>query len=89
MKKFILFLSIVAIQNTSFGQRIDIGIKGGVNFSKLEIPDISTANKTGYHLGAYSLFKFGKLGIQPELFFLNRDRGLTWEIGMPNTSIFR
>ncbi|HEX3166339.1 MAG TPA: porin family protein [Chitinophagaceae bacterium] len=69
MKKFILFLSIVAIKNTSFGQRIDIGIKGGVNFSKLEIPDISTANKTGYHLGAYSLFKFGKLGIQPEFIF--------------------
>ena len=69
MKKTILLLCIVAINCTLFGQRIDIGIKGGVNFSRLEIPDISTSQKTGYHLGAYSLFKFGKLGIQPEFIF--------------------
>ena len=54
MKKTFLLISIVAINYTSFGQRIDIGIKGGVNFSKLEIPDISTSNKTGYHFRAYS-----------------------------------
>jgi hypothetical protein len=69
MKKNILFLVVVAISYTSFGQRIDIGIKGGMNFSKLEIPDIKTSNKTGYHVGAYSLFKFGKLGLQPEIIF--------------------
>jgi hypothetical protein len=69
MKKIILLLGIVTINYISSGQRIDIGIKGGVNFSKLEIPDISTSNKTGYHFGAYSLFKFGKLGLQPEIIF--------------------
>jgi hypothetical protein len=69
MKKIILVLVFVAINYISFGQRIDIGIKGGVNFSKLEIPDINTSDKTGYHFGAYSLFKFGKLGLQPEIIF--------------------
>ncbi len=69
MKKAILLCCIVALNYTSFGQRIDIGIKGGLNYSKLEIPDISTSSKTGYHLGAYSLFKFGKLGLQPEFIF--------------------
>ena len=69
MKKTILLLSIVTINCTSFGQRIDIGIKGGLNFSKLEIPDVTTSQKTGYHLGAYSLFKFGKIGLQPEFIF--------------------
>ena len=69
MKKILLLLSIVSINCTSFGQRIDIGIKGGMNFSRLEIPDVSTSQKTGYHLGAYSLFKFGKLGLQPEFIF--------------------
>lgn len=69
MKKLIFLLGFVAINYISFGQRIDIGIKGGVNFSKLEIPDIHTSNKTGYHLGAYSLFKFGNLGLQPEFIF--------------------
>ena len=69
MKKLILLLGFVAINYISSGQKIDIGIKGGVNFSKLEIPDIHTSNKTGYHLGAYSLFKFGNLGLQPEFIF--------------------
>jgi hypothetical protein len=69
MKKIILFLSVVAVSYISSGQRIDIGIKGGLNFSRLEIPEISTSPKTGYHLGAYSLFKFGKLGLQPEFIF--------------------
>jgi hypothetical protein len=69
MKKIILILSIVVINNISFGQRIVIGIKGGLNFSKLDIPDVSTSKKTGYHLGAYSLFKFSKIGLQPEFIF--------------------
>ena len=70
MKKIlIILLSIVAINCISFGQKIDIGVKGGVNFSKLDIPDIHTSNKTGYHFGAYSLFKFANLGIQPEIIF--------------------
>ena len=69
MKKTILLFSIVVINCISFGQRIDIGIKGGVNFSRLEIPEISTSQKTGYHLGVYSLFKFGKFGLQPEFVF--------------------
>ena len=69
MKKINILLVVVAINCISFGQKVDIGIKGGLNFSKLNIPDISTSNKTGYHLGAYSLFKFGKLGVQPEFIF--------------------
>ena len=69
MKKIIFLLGIVTIHYISFGQRVEIGIKGGVNYSKLEIPDINTSNKTGYHFGAYSLFKFGNLGLQPEIIF--------------------
>lgn len=69
MKKIIILLSIVAINHSLFAQRIDIGLKGGLNFSKLEIPDVTTSQKTGYHLGAYSLFKFGKIGLQPEFIF--------------------
>ena len=69
MKKIIILLGLVAINCISFGQKIDIGIKGGLNFSKLNIPDIHTSNKTGYHLGAYALFKFANLGLQPEIVF--------------------
>ena len=69
MKKIIILPVVVAINCISFGQKIDIGVKGGLNFSKLNIPDIQTSGKTGYHFGAYSLFKFGNLGLQPEIIF--------------------
>jgi len=90
MKKIILILSIVVINNISFGQRIVIGIKGGLNFSKLDIPDVSTSKKTGYHLGAYSLFKFSKIGLQPEFIFSQQgskvDRG-NWDAKYINIPI--
>ena len=69
MKKIIPAIIIIALSYPSFAQKVDIGIKGGMNFSKLEISNFSTSNKTGYHLGAYTLFKFTKLGIQPEFIF--------------------
>jgi hypothetical protein len=69
MKNIFLFLCLVTMSHLSFGQKVDIGIKGGMNYSKLEISEINTSGKTGYHLGAYSLFKFGKLGLQPEFIF--------------------
>lgn len=69
MKKMILVVGITFINYISFGQKIDIGIKGGLNFSKLDISGINTSSKTGYHAGAYSLFKFGKIGLQPEFIF--------------------
>jgi hypothetical protein len=69
MKKVVLVIGICTFSCISFGQKIDIGIKGGLNFSKLEISTFNTSNKTGYHAGAYSLFKFGKIGLQPEFIF--------------------
>jgi hypothetical protein len=70
MKKLILIIVAVTFGFASFAQvKIDIGIKGGLNFSKINVGNLSSSNKTGYHLGAYSLFKFGKIGIQPEFIF--------------------
>lgn len=69
MKKIIALFGILAINHISSGQKVDIGIKGGLNFSKLEISNFNTSHKTGYHIGAYSLFKFGKIGLQPEFIF--------------------
>ena len=79
MKKIIILPVVVAINCISFGQKIDIGVKGGLNFSKLNIPDIQTSGKTGYHFGAYSLFKFGNLGLQPEIIF--SQQGSTVDLG--------
>ena len=69
MNKNLLSSIVIAVFSNIANGQSHFGIKGGVNFSKLEIPDIHTSNKTGYHLGAYSLFKFAKIGIQPEFIF--------------------
>src|SRR5256885_3701373 len=61
-------LSFAANAQASVG----IGIKGGLNFAKLTgTQSVSGTynNRTGYHFGAYALFKLGKIGIQPELLY--------------------
>jgi hypothetical protein len=57
----------------SFGQaEVAIGIKGGLNFANIN-PSQSVGttynNRTGYHFGAFALFKLSKIGIQPEVLF--------------------
>jgi hypothetical protein len=48
------------------------GIKGGLNFSKID-PKASVATNlegaTGYHGGAFALVKIAMIGIQPEVLF--------------------
>jgi hypothetical protein len=70
MKK--ISLLIVSILFFSFGahaQGIDLGIKGGVNFSN--ITDASgLSNRTGFVFGAFAGIKFNdKLGIQGDLLY--------------------
>ena len=70
MKKIILIAIIVTLNSFVFGQaKIALGIKGGLNFSKLDVSNVTSSAKTGYHAGAYALFKFAKIGIQPEVIF--------------------
>ena len=57
----------------SFGQaEVALGIKGGLNFANVNVSQsagVNYNNRTGYHFGAYTLFKLGKIGIQPEVLF--------------------
>jgi len=70
MKSLILFSVIALLSVVASGQvKISIGIKGGLNFSKLDVTGDTTSNKTGFHGGAFASFKFGKIGIQPEVIF--------------------
>src|SRR5882672_6355097 len=50
---------------------VGIGIKGGLNFASVNAssPGTTYSNRTGYHFGAYTLIKLGKIGIQPEVLF--------------------
>jgi len=70
MKKLILFAAITALNVVAYGQaKIALGIKGGLNFSKVDISNVTSSGKTGYHGGVFALFKFAKIGIQPEIIF--------------------
>ena len=72
MKKLIVTFFLVAGSLYSFGQELGIGIKGGVNFAKLDGTTSAEANfenRTGYHFGAFALIKVNRIGIQPEVIF--------------------
>lgn len=70
MKKIILLSAITLFSVSSFSQvKISAGIKGGLNFSKVDVSNVTSSGKTGYHAGVFGLFKFAKVGIQPEILF--------------------
>ena len=86
MKKLIYSLSLVAflaVGNVAQAQvRFDLGLKGGLNFSNLNSVSSSSvqtsySNRTGYHFGAYAMFKFTKVGIQPEILFSKQGQSFT------------
>jgi hypothetical protein len=73
MKKNILVVIVMLLMGSAaYSQaQLAIGIKGGLNFAKLDVSSTSGAynSRTGYHAGAFLLVKFSKIGIQPEIIF--------------------
>lgn len=70
MKKtlFVLLLSLAGYG--AFAQaQVAIGLKAGVNVSKLNTDNVESSSITAFHGGAFALFKLTKIGIQPELLF--------------------
>ena len=80
MKKIFLVGLLGVIYSAAQSQaQVGIGIKGGLNFANVNTSSPSTAynSRTGYHLGAFALFKFSKIGIQPELLFSRQGSSLS------------
>ncbi|MBL7857499.1 MAG: PorT family protein [Cyclobacteriaceae bacterium] len=72
LKKVVFVFALVAISSGAFAQaQFSLGLKGGLNFANLDVSNLEGTynNRTGYHLGAFALFKFTKIGIQPEIIF--------------------
>ncbi len=70
----ILLVTIVAVtaMQTAYGQvQLALGIKGGLNFANINTTSFGTAydSRTGYHAGAFLMFKFTKFAIQPEIVY--------------------
>jgi hypothetical protein len=82
MKSKILLLSLLmsCISFASFSQAsVALGIKGGLNFSKID-PKAGTTNidnATGYHAGIFALVKVAMIGIQPEVIFSKQGSNFT------------
>jgi hypothetical protein len=81
MKKTLFTLLAVAVVVTGFAQaQFAIGLKGGPNFARFDVNNAgeSFKNKAGFHLGAYTLLKLGKVGIQPEIIFSQQGSKFTF-----------
>ena len=84
MKKTILiiamcFLAIGAYQ-THAQVQVALGLKAGPNFANINADESATANyknRTGFHGGAFLLFKATKIGIQPEVIFSQQGSKVT------------
>jgi len=70
MKKLLIVVLLVVGANAAYSQaQVALGIKAGVNVSKLNNDDIESSSITAFHGGAFALFKLTAIGIQPELLF--------------------
>lgn len=83
MKKFaFLFIAFLFSLGIASAQFATFGIKGGLNYSKLNFDDVRNIAATastynlqsddafqGYHIGAFTRIKVFSLYIQPELYF--------------------
>ena len=79
----ILVLSalLIVCGGAAFGQaEVAIGVKGGLNFANVNITSVQATydNRTGYHFGAYAMFKFTKRAIQPEIVFSQQGHTVTF-----------
>lgn len=70
MKKLLVLVFVMSSVGVVQAQvQVAIGLKAGVNVSKLNTDKPESSSITAFHGGAFSLFKFTVIGIQPELLF--------------------
>lgn len=67
MKKYVLSLALIIAASISAKAQFSFGIKGGVNFSKINTDDFKESTKTGYQAGIFARLG-GATYLQPELY---------------------
>ncbi len=82
MKRIGLLLAFVLTAALANAQvRFDIGLKGGLNFAKLDGHSTVTqdyGSRTGFHVGAYATLKITKFAIQPEIIFSRQGQSFAY-----------
>ena len=89
MKKLLLSTILMALTVLLFAQvKFDLGIKGGVNFSKIsfDAEDYTAESITKTHLGAFGRIGWNRIFIQPEFYFGGKGGDVTSNIFSTVTS---
>jgi hypothetical protein len=91
MRRIILTLALVSMLSLVKGQPFfDLGLKAGATFSSLkfsaDLPYLSE-NVMGYHIGAFSRIGWGRLFLQPEVYFNSRGGKLKSTESLANTAV--
>ncbi|MDA0196068.1 MAG: porin family protein [Bacteroidetes bacterium] len=84
MKKSFLTISLSLIAMMAFSQaKLEIGLKGGLNSSKLNIDEagLKESASSSFHAGIYTLIKVSKIGIQPEILYSPRKNNIDFGSG--------
>jgi hypothetical protein len=83
MKKLVLSTLFLVLTLSLFAQvKFDLGVKGGVNFSKisLDAEDYSAESVTKSHFGAFGRIGWDRIFIQPELYFSGKGGDISSDI---------
>lgn len=67
MKKYVLSAVLLIAASITASAQVSLGVKGGVNFSKINSDNFSQSTKTGYQAGLFARFG-GGLYLQPEVY---------------------
>lgn len=71
MKKLLLSIAFLVAVTISAKAQFSLGIKGGVNFSKIDANDFSHSTKAGYEAGLFARIG-GGVYLQPELYLASK-----------------
>jgi hypothetical protein len=89
MKKLMVSLILLVSSFSVFTQpKFDLGVKGGVNFAKIsfDADDYSAESVTKSHFGAFARVGWGRMFIQPELYFSGKGGDVTSDVMSTITS---
>lgn len=91
MKKCILILLLITVITVVKGQPLfNLGLKGGATLSSLDFSNglpYNSDNVLRYHIGAFSRIGWGRLFIQPEVYFNSRGGSLKSTSNMATTAV--
>ncbi len=83
MKRLLIIVFALGLTVSVAAQpELDLGLKGGVNFSKLSfnMEDYSAESVTKSHFGAFARIGWDRLFIQPEIYFSGKGGDITSDL---------